>query len=483
MKNRMPLISGDRPAGADLMQMVVLCAVLIGYGITFALDIWGGARISVGILYILLVYCGLWFRGISMPFLLAGIGTVLLWVSMWQAGETPANIVINRLLGTMALWVVAWVVYTFKRTRRQLETSRDELKATLMNAFGAIITIDPKGTILLFNPMAERIFGYAAADVIGRNVNMLMPEPHRSAHDNYLEHYNRTGEAKIIGKGRSVMARRKDGSEFPVDLGVSKAHNNGKPIFIGLIHDITARREAEIAVMERTAELERSNRELDDFAYIASHDLKEPLRGIHNYASFLMEDYAAHLDEGGRDKLKTLIVLSQRLEGLINALLYYSRVGRADLNRAQTDLNTVVEDVLFSLKPVIEERNVVIRLPKPLPRAYCDGIQIGEVFRNLITNAMKYNDKDDRWIEVGCTEEPGAAVTFYVRDNGIGIAQKHQDAVFRIFKRLNTRDRFGEGTGLGLTIAQKIVERHGGAIWLESQPREGTTFFFTLGKA
>ncbi|MBD2345302.1 ATP-binding protein [Anabaena subtropica] len=227
-------------------------------------------------------------------------------------------------------------------------------------------------------------------------------------------------------------------------------------------------------------ELERSNQELDAFAYIASHDLKEPLRGIHNYSNFLMEDYGEIIDTSGKEKLFTLIRLTQRMEDLIDSLLHFSRLGRVDLSMQDTDLNEIVHRILDMLSGRIEETGVEIRIAQPLPVVYCDRIQIGEVFSNLIANAIKYNDKAHKWIEIGYFENPPLPVTFYVRDNGIGIREKHFDAIFRIFKRLHSPSKYGGGTGAGLTIAKKIVERHSGIIWLESTYGEGTTFYFTL---
>ncbi|MDZ8024325.1 MAG: ATP-binding protein [Nostoc sp. DedQUE11] len=228
-------------------------------------------------------------------------------------------------------------------------------------------------------------------------------------------------------------------------------------------------------------ELERSNNELDAFAYIASHDLKEPLRGIHNYSNFLIEDYGEILNEEGKEKLRTLIRLTQRMEDLIDSLLHFSRLGRVDLSMQHTDINSVVKRNLDLLSARIEEMGVEIRIPRPLPTVYCDRVQVGEVFNNLIANAIKYNDKPEKWIEIGYIEPASPApVTFYVRDNGIGIREKHFEAIFRIFKRLHGPSKYGGGTGAGLTITKKIVERHGGKIWVESTYGEGTTFYFTL---
>lgn len=244
--------------------------------------------------------------------------------------------------------------------------------------------------------------------------------------------------------------------------------------------------ELEARVRERTAELaeanrelERSNHDLDEFAYIASHDLKEPLRGIHNYASFLKEDYADRLDNEGRDFLDRLQRLAERQTELINQLLAYSRVGRVGMEMVPVDLNQLLDDIEKDLHVFLADSRVELRRPRALPTLECNRTRIGEVLQNLIVNAAKYNDKPEKWVEVGC-DLGGPVPVLYVRDNGIGIAEQHRDSVFRIFKRLHEQSKFGGGVGAGLTIVKKIVERHGGRIWLESTPGEGTTFYFTL---
>ena len=248
-----------------------------------------------------------------------------------------------------------------------------------------------------------------------------------------------------------------------------------------LRQELTERRRAEQELEKSNEELHQSNKELDDFAYIASHDLKEPLRGIHNFSTFLLEDYADKLDEDGRSKLETLTRLTRRMEALIDSLLHFSRLGRVDLAIDQVDLNTTVREVVDSLDINLKEAGIELRIPRRLPTVRADRARVGEIFYNLIVNAMKYNDKEEKWIEVGFLDEPaGHPTVFYIRDNGIGIQEKHFDSVFRIFKRLHARDKYGGGTGAGLTIVKKIVERHNGRIWVESTYGEGTTFYFTL---
>ncbi len=179
------------------------------------------------------------------------------------------------------------------------------------------------------------------------------------------------------------------------------------------------------------------------------------------------------------------------MENLIESLLHFSRVGRVDLAVGETDLNELLAEVLDSLHIRLNERRVAVRIPRLLPVVRCDGPRIAEVFRNLITNAMKYNDKTEKWIEIGFVDDHetgpqgasrGRGPIFYVKDNGIGIRPRHCAAVFRIFKRLHGRDKFGGGSGAGLTISKKIVERHGGRIWVESRVSAGSTFYFSLAQ-
>ena len=257
-----------------------------------------------------------------------------------------------------------------------------------------------------------------------------------------------------------------------------------------LADELRERRRAEAELERKNRDLEASNRELDDFAYVASHDLKEPLRGIHNYAGFLLEDYAHQLDEPGRDKLQTLMRLSGRMETLIDTLLHYSRVGRVDLAVADVDLGPVVAELIDSLQPALAEAGAVVRVVTPLPTVRADRARVDEVFRDLVVNGVKYNESVTPTVEIGAlppgseaggaTPPAAAGPIFFVRDNGIGIPARHQRVIFDIFKRLHARDAYGGGTGAGLTIVKKVVGRHGGQIWLQSTPGEGTTFYFTL---
>lgn len=239
-------------------------------------------------------------------------------------------------------------------------------------------------------------------------------------------------------------------------------------------------------------ELTRSNDELDSFAYVASHDLKEPLRGIHNYSVFLLEDYAEQLDADGTLKLQTLVRLSQRMEALIDSLLLLSRVGRLELEVQPTDMSQLVAEVIDLLHPRFEQTGTTVEVRGPLPTIWADATRLREVFNNLFTNAIKYSGKPTKHITVG--QAPAGTVgprggshpddydVFFVQDDGIGIDLKHHATIFRIFKRLHAQDKYGGGTGAGLAITKKMVEKHGGELWVESVLGEGATFYFSILK-
>jgi light-regulated signal transduction histidine kinase (bacteriophytochrome) len=233
-------------------------------------------------------------------------------------------------------------------------------------------------------------------------------------------------------------------------------------------------------ILARAEETERINRdlrginsELDSFSYVASHDLKEPLRGIHHLASFIQRG------KGDPDQhVETILKLTRRMDDLLESLLQFSRTGRVELGIAECDLDAVLDEALLVLASRIKEAEVEIRRPQRLPVVRADRTRLRAVLVDLIANAIKYNDKSQRWVEIGVA--PGEPQQFYVRDNGIGVDERHYEKIFELFRRLHGRDEFGGGTGAGLTIARKTIERHGGQLWLTSALGEGSTFCFTL---
>ncbi|MBC7414854.1 MAG: GAF domain-containing protein [Herminiimonas sp.] len=256
-----------------------------------------------------------------------------------------------------------------------------------------------------------------------------------------------------------------------------------------LIMELVVSRVDQLA--DLNAALIHSNDELDAFAYVASHDLKEPLRGIHKYAHQLLED-AVVAEDQDRKKLEALMRLTVRMDGLLDSMLYFSQVGRSALQLEETDLNEVLVEAVEMVGARTADGQSEVIIPRPLPRVRCDRMRFREILVNLLSNAFKYTDEAAKRIEVGfidrnevhsrprCPDGSAGHAIFYVKDNGIGIHAKHHDQVFKMFKRLHGRNEYGGGTGAGLTIVKRLVERHRGQVWLDSEPGTGTTFYFTL---
>jgi PAS domain S-box-containing protein len=366
--------------------------------------------------------------------------------------------------------------------------AHEELRAIVENAADGLITITKNGLIQSINPACEKLFGYSANELIGNNIKMLMPDKYAVHHDQYLNNYQTTHDAKMIGIGREVEGKKKNGDIFPLDLSVTEIKIDDAVFYSGVVRDISERKKAEDALKASNEALLKSNAELDDFAYIASHDLKEPLRAIYNHSRFLMEDHGDTLSSDAVSRLSSLLDASKRMDKLIDDLLNFSRLSRSEVSQVEVDMNEVVQDVVRNISAYLEECNGKVIIGQYLPPVVCDEVRAFSIFHNLIINAMKYNDHQEKIVNIGYKAEhvhDGTLVkdVYFVKDNGIGIDEKFKESVFRIFKRLNSSTAYGEGSGAGLTFTKKNVERHGGIIWFESVKGQGTVFYFTLKNA
>lgn len=359
-------------------------------------------------------------------------------------------------------------------SKNQLEKTEALSRAVLSSAVDPIITMDVNEIIQDVNPATEKLFGYDKKELIGKTIHILMPLRYKKEHSGYIKSYITTGVKKIIGIGREVEAEHKNGSIFPIHLSVSEFVVGDSRFFTGIIHDLSTER----ALMIK---LKRSNQALNEFAYIASHDLKEPLRGINNYSQFLLEDYEDKLDDEGKIKLNTLKKLTFRMEALLDNLMNYSKLDRIDSAIKKCDLNVQLRMKLELLDVFLQENKMTISLRNSLPIVECDGVRIGEVFQNLITNAVKYNKNEKKTLIIDVNEQALHYLLSF-KDNGIGISKEYHEEVFKIFRRIHARDDYGGGTGAGLSIVRKIIEQHDGEVWVESVEGEGTTIFITLPK-
>lgn len=341
----------------------------------------------------------------------------------------------------------------------------------------AMVISDQYGRIVLVNAMAEKMLGYSRAELIGQPIEILVPEQHRPGHGQYRQEYYQHPRTRPMGEGRELHAVRKDGSLFSAEISLSPMEIEGNLLITSAIRDITERKEIQKALERQTQELTRSNTELEQFAYVASHDLQEPLRMVSSYAQLLARRYRGQLDSDADEFIEFMVDGATRMQALINDLLAYSRVGTKGKPFTTTDGNQIIQQVLESLRFVIEETHAHLTVD-PLPVLIADRAQLVQLFQNLISNALKFRGEETLKIHISAKEE-GDQVIFSVADNGIGIEPQYAERIFLLFQRLHTKKEY-PGTGIGLAICKKIVERHGGQIWLESKPDEGTTFFFTL---
>jgi two-component system sensor kinase FixL len=383
---------------------------------------------------------------------------------------------------------------TERKAAEQLAAEQSaRIEAILNGVIDAIITINPDGTIESLNRAAERMFGYSAGEMVGQNVKMLMPQPFRGEHDQYLRNYLQTGQAKVIGIGREVIAVRKDGTEFPIDLAVTEVSFFGRRMFTGVIRDITERKRSEFELLQANRELarraaaierfnqqlSRSNDELKQFAYVASHDLQEPLRKVTSFCEMLRDEYQDRLDGEALTYIDYAVGGARRMRALVSDLLEYSRVETQGKPLEPVPAGEALRDAVENLELTIAESGAEIDCGR-LPLVSADRAQLVRLFQNLIANAIKYRSDAPPRIRVWAESEEEETI-FHVEDNGIGIDPQYFARIFVIFQRLHSRDAY-PGTGIGLAICKRIVERFGGRIWVTSAVGQGSDFCFALPK-
>ena len=479
---------------------------------------------------------------------------------------------------------------------------KERFQSIIDSTVDGMVTIDAKGTVEVFNRACETIFGYKSEEVIGKNVSLLMPEPYSSEHDQYLDNYKRGEKNNVVGVGREVEAKRKDGSLFPIYVSVCEVEIDGRIIFSGVLRDITEARKKEEQILRTNKKLEaiidtipdmlfikdakdltfksfnktgevivghrkenllgktaekifskenadffnsgdkeilkakdvvfieekafqtknlgirvfktrktvikddtgnpililgvseditnlkekeenliRSNQELEQFAFIASHDLKAPLRHIKNNVEVLNEEIPAeHLNEDVKMSMDIINSSVIKMKNLIDDLLSYSTVNKSEVDFETSNLNELLTETLAIFTNQIKDCNAQLVTPE-LPTISCNANLMLKLFQNLIGNAIKYRNQQAPLQIKMTSEESKDFWKFSVMDNGIGIPSDKLSYVFEIFKRLHKSQEY-KGTGIGLAICKKIVEQHKGEIWVESEQGKGSNFIFTISK-
>jgi PAS domain S-box-containing protein len=362
-----------------------------------------------------------------------------------------------------------------KKAEEALRESEARLNAVVENAFDAIVTAGEDGTILSFNRRAEAMFGYASEEVVGQPLALLV---HLLSGEE-----DHAGEGEL-GRTLEAPGRRKDGTVFPMEMSIAETSlDGGGRVTTGIIRDVTERKRYEREIEERAEELRRSNAELEQFAYVASHDLQEPLRMVSSYTQLLKRRYEGRLDADADEFIGYAVDGAERMRRLINDLLAYSRVGTRGRPLVLTSTQRALEGALANLRVAIEESGAEVEVAGPLPTVSGDETQLVQLFQNLVGNALKFRGEWPVRVAVQAEGGPGEWL-FTVEDNGIGIEAGQVERIFVIFQRLHDRAEYG-GTGIGLAVCKKIVERHGGRIWAESEgvAGRGSRFRFTLKAA
>lgn len=367
-----------------------------------------------------------------------------------------------------------------KSTENALKESIKHTQVIMDSVVDGVITIDGRGIISSFNPSAQRIFGFRADEAIGNNVQMLMPEPYRSQHDGYLENYIKTGTKHIIGIGREVLGQRKDGNLFPLELAVSELELSDKLMFLGLVRDISDRKQQEAQLLAAKEEAERANLAKSQFLSNMSHELRTPMNAVLGFAQ-LME-----LDPGlsGEQKECTgeIIKAGKHLLDLINDILDLAKIESAnfELSIETVILPDIIRSCLALLRPMLEARGIKVDIN------YCSGVvlqadpmRLKQCLLNLLSNAVKYN-KPNGLVSVSCELANPGRIRILVCDTGMGIAPELQGEVFKPFNRLGVESLDIQGTGIGLAITRQLVELMGGTIGMESQKGFGSTFWLEL---
>jgi PAS domain S-box-containing protein len=405
---------------------------------------------------------------------------------------------------------------------RELEK---KFHAVAHSANDAIISSDSLGNTVFWNYAAQKMFGYTPEEIIGQPLTVLMPERYRGPHEERMKLHTSTGESKVLGQTVELTGLRKDGSEFPLELSLAMWKAGQEVFYTGIIRDISKRKAAQEALLkardeleqrveertarlaktmeqlkselherrqaenalnvahknleEKAAALEEVNEELSQYVHIASHDLKSMLQGIHIYADLLNEDLETILDGDQKEYLQGLTRTVGRSEQLADDLLELSQVGRGSMSVKAVNTAMLFRELIASLDL---SSDVKVSMDNNLPTINTDPNLLEHAFRNLITNAIKFNDAERKHVEIGWNPVGEDSYGLFVRDNGIGIEVRFHEQVFDVFKRLHAHRKY-EGTGLGLAIVKKAVAKLNGSVRIESKVGKGSTFFVTLPRS
>jgi two-component system, LuxR family, sensor kinase FixL len=455
---------------------------IVSLAAIFVMDTQTPLGIADAMCYIAVVLLTIWIPGRAT--LVVGIAGILLTIAgfvLSPSGEAFSIALTNRALAILGIITAMMVVQKFKNAQQKILSQKDTLDSLFNHASEGILFSDTDGVILLSNKKMEQISGYDAGSLKGKNIKSLFTGEEESE---FAEKFNTDSNEVSF----ETMARKQNGDTFPAQVNFTSFIENDTRHFVIFIEDITLRRRQEENLKEAHRELtafanklHESNTDLENFAYIVSHDLQEPLRKIQSFGSRIETRMAGKLDEPDKEDLGRVIKAANRMQSMINDLLMLSRVKTREKPLSKTDLNHVLQDVIDDLEISIQKSNATI-IPSNLPVIDADDVQMRQVFQNLLSNAIKFRKPTDPLIirinSHIVNNETEEIAEISVSDNGIGFDPKYSNKIFQIFHKLNGAEY--DGSGIGLSICKKIISRHNGTIIPESQPGEGTTFIMRL---
>lgn len=443
--------------------------------------------IAAAVPYAFIVMFTLWVSGTKFTYIVGILTSILTIASIFLVHDIIAVwavVVANRIISIFGIWIAVIFVLRQKVLEVSKKRNKDELDALFQHAVEGMLIANQKGEIILLNPAVEKIFGYKKVELIGQKIEILLPERFSKTHVSNREQFIKSPHARPMGDGKLLFARKKEGGEFPVEISLSYFVTKEGTFAIAFIVDVTERKEKEDAILIAKNELDKysksleiSNRDLEQFAYVASHDLQEPLRKIQSFGERLKTKEINNLSEQGQDYINRMGNAASRMQNLINDLLMFSRITKTNQEFIKVDLNEILTGVLSDLEVTIEKHQVKIEAGNLLT-IDANPIQMRQVFQNLISNAIKFRKDEFPIVKIYANKLDENSVQIFFEDNGIGFDEQYLDKIFTIFQRLEGQKH--EGSGIGLAVCKKIANGHGGDITAKSQIGQGSTFIITL---